>query len=106
MSVAELTQHQRLKLPDSFKGVLGVISFVVGIYLLGYIFRAYTLPFAFLWVATPMFAFLLRHRSVSACFTLLGLRRIQVTLMVVVVALSFIMFAHLDHVRNGVGLRF
>jgi hypothetical protein len=87
-------------------GISGVIGLVYGLMLFGDAFRAYTLPFALLWIAVPIFACFLGRRSISACFTLAGLRRLQTTLMIVVVALSFGTFAAWDHVRNQFGRHF
>lgn len=87
-------------------GILGVIGFVYGFILFVDAFRAYTLPFALLWIAVPIVTCLLRRRSILACFTLAGLRRLQTILMIVVVALSFAIFACWDHVRNQFGRHF
>jgi hypothetical protein len=86
--------------------VLAVIVIVYGLMLFGDAFRAYTQPFVFLWIAIPIFACFLCRRSVSACFTLAGLRRLHTTLMIIVCALSFAMFSGLDDVRNRSGRHF
>jgi hypothetical protein len=87
-------------------GILGVIGFFYGLMLFGDAFRAYTVPLVVVWVAVPIFACFLRRQNISASFTLSGLRRVQTTLMIVVVALSFSMFADRDHVRNHFGRHF
>jgi hypothetical protein len=87
-------------------GILGVIGFFYGLMLFGDAFRAYTVPFAVVWVAVPIFACFLRRHSISACFTLSGLRRVQTALMIIVAALSFAMFACRDDVRNHFGRHF
>jgi hypothetical protein len=84
-------------------GILGVVGFFYGLMLFGDAFRAYTAPFAAIWLAIPVFACILRRQNLLASFTLSGLRRVQTALMVVVVALSFVMFACRDHVRNQFG---
>ena len=84
-------------------GVLGFLGFLYGILLFGEAFRAYTVPFAAVWVAVPVFACFLRRQNLLASFTLSGLRYVQTALMVVVVALSFAMFSCSDHVRNQFG---
>jgi hypothetical protein len=84
-------------------GILGVVGFFWGLMMFGDAFRAYTAPFAVIWIAIPIFACFLRRQNVLASFTLSGLRRVQTWLMVVVVALSFAMFACRDHVRNQFG---
>jgi hypothetical protein len=84
-------------------GILGVVGFVYGLRLFGDAFRAYTVPFAVVWGVVPVFACFLRRQNLLESFTLSGLRRVQTTLIVVVVALSFAIFACRDHVRNQVG---
>jgi hypothetical protein len=86
-------------------GILGVLGFIFGLMWLGDAFRAYTVPFAVIWVAVPTFACLLLRPNLSACFTLSGLRRVQTTLMVTVVAISFFMFDSHD-LRNDFGRHF
>jgi len=71
-----------------------------GLSLFGDAFRAFTLPFAILWLAVPVLACLLSRPTMLSCFTLTGLRSAQVVLMTVVIALSFAMFACSDYVRN------
>jgi hypothetical protein len=87
-------------------GILGIAAFFYAIMLFGDAFRAYMLPFALLWVLVPIFACFLCRQSLLESFTLAGLRRVQSILMVIVVALSFAMFADLDQVRNAVGKHF
>ncbi|MCX7006537.1 MAG: hypothetical protein NTY53_04690, partial [Kiritimatiellaeota bacterium] len=84
-------------------GIVGVVAFIYGLKLFGDAFRAYTAPFATIWAAIPISACFLYRQNVLASFTLSGLRRAQIALMVVVVALSFAMFACRDHVRNKFG---
>jgi len=87
-------------------GIAVLVGFVFGLMWFGEAFRADMLLFALLWVATPVFAWFLRRRSISACFTLAGLRRLQGVLMAVVITISFMMFAHHDEARNRIGERF
>jgi len=84
-------------------GGVGLIAFFVAVSLFGDAFRAYTVPFAVLWIAVPVLACFLHRRDVLSSFTLAGLRRVQVVLMTIVVAVSFAMFACRDHVRNHFG---
>lgn len=83
-----------------------LVGFVFGLMWFGDAFRANMLLFALLWVATPISACSLSLRSVSASFTIAGLRRVQGVLMAVAIAISFAMFAHDDQVRNRIGTRF
>src|SRR5438552_10758989 len=87
-------------------GIAVLVGLGFGLTWFGEAFRADMLLFALLWVATPVFACFLRRRSISACFTLGGLRRLQGVLMAVVIAISFAMFVHRDQVRNRIGKRF
>jgi hypothetical protein len=64
------------------------------------------LLFALLWIAAPIFAYFLNRQSLSSWFTLTGMRRIHVVLMIVVIMISIAMFANHDKVRNQVGKRF
>src|SRR6476620_9526409 len=61
---------------------------------------------ALLWIAAPIFAYFLNRQSLSSWFTLTGMRRVQVVLMIVVIAISFSMFGDHDKVRNQVGKSF
>src|SRR2546425_1255860 len=87
-------------------GIAVLPEFLFGLMWFGEAFRANMLLFTLLWFAPLVFACLLHHRSISACFTLGGLRRLQGVLMAVVIAISFAMFAHHDQVRNRIGERF
>jgi len=87
-------------------GIVAFVALMFGAAWFGEAFRANMLLFALLWLATPIIACFLRRRSLSACFTLAGLRRLRGVLMAVVVAISFAMFAHRDQVRNRTGKRF
>jgi hypothetical protein len=84
-------------------GILGVVGVIYGLMLFGDAFRAYTTPFAVVWIAIPIFACFLRRQSLLASFTLSGLRRLQTAFIVVVLALSFTMFVGHDHIRNQFG---
>jgi hypothetical protein len=86
--------------------ILAIIAFGYGLMLFGDALGAYTVPFAIVWVAIPVLACFLIRRSALSCFTLAGLRRAQVVLMTVAVAISFAMFACLDDVRNQFGKHF
>ena len=87
-------------------GIAVLVGFMFSLIWFGEAFRANMLLFALLWVATPIFACFLCRRSISACFTLAGLRRLQGVLMAIAIAISFAMFAHHDKVRNQIGKRF
>jgi hypothetical protein len=83
-----------------------LIALGFGLKLFGEAFRSNTLLFALLWIAAPIFAYFLNRRSLFSCFTLTGMRRIQVVLMIVVIAISFAMFGGHYIVRNQIGERF
>jgi hypothetical protein len=89
----------------AFVGAL-LIAFVIGLRLFGDAFRSNALPFALLWIAAPIFAYFLKRQSLSSWFTLTGMRRVQVVLMTVVIAISFTMFFGDYIVRNQIGGRF
>ena len=87
-------------------GIAVLVAFLFGVMWFGEAFRANMLLFALLWVAIPIFACFLGRSSVSGCFTLAGLRRLQGVLMAVAIAISFAMFAHHNQIRNRVGTSF
>ena len=82
------------------------IAIWFGLGLLGDAFRSNALLFALLWIAAPISAYFLNRQSLSSWFTLTGMRRVQVVLMIVVIAISFLMFAGHYIVRNQIGERF
>ncbi len=95
-----------LTLKDWIAGIAGLVVLLVAARMLGEAFRAYTLLFMLGWVALPAVACLLNHRSLMACFTVVGLRRVRVILMILVVAISFAVFGHGDDFRNRFGRQF
>ena len=85
-----------------FAGVL-LAALGIGAGLYGDAFRSNALPFALLWIAAPIFAYFLNRQSLSSWFTLTGIRRVQVVLMTLVIAISFTMFFGHDIVINQIG---
>ena len=72
----------------AFAGV-SLTALVIGLRLFGDAFRSNALPFALFWIAAPIFAYFLNRQNLSSWFTLTGMRRVQVVLMIVVTAISF-----------------
>ena len=89
----------------AFAGAL-FTALAIGLGLFGDAFQSNTLLFAVLWIAAPIFAYFLNRPSLSSCFTLIGMRRVQVVLMTVVIAISAAMFFGHDKVRNKIGQHF
>jgi len=83
-----------------------VVATVFGAFWIGSAIRSRPLLFTLLWIGSSLLPCGLMSHSVSACFTMTGLRRVQVGLMVTVVVLSFAIFVNGGHVRNDVGERF
>ncbi len=83
-----------------------VVGFAFAIILFGEASRAFILIFALLWIAVPIVACLLNNGTVFKVFTLVGLKRLQVILVVASIVLSFGMFANWDFIRNHVGRGF
>ncbi len=87
-------------------GIALLVGLLFAAFWFGAAFRANTLLFALVWIAVPVFACFLNCTSVSSCFTLIGLQRVQAILMAVVIAISIAMFANDYHIRDRIGARF
>lgn len=91
-------------------GIVLYFGFPLGLVIFAVIFEAFTLSLAVIWLAAPLGTGLLNLRSVSACFTLTGIRRLRGIVMVAVVTTSALMCLAIvyrpDLIRNPIGRRF
>lgn len=95
--------HKIQTIKGLLAGIALLIALLFGLILFVKAFQANTVMFALLWIVAPVFACFLHRHSISACFTLRGLRRLRTVLLVVVIAISFVMFIARDDLRNQLG---
>jgi hypothetical protein len=91
-------------------GCLWLVGISLSLVLVFMALERYTLLLAAVWLVVPVSACLMNHSSVSASFTLKGLKQVQAILMIIVVVISIFMCLSIltrpDVIRNPIGKRF
>jgi hypothetical protein len=87
-------------------GILSIVAIFFGIMWLGDSFRAHTLLYTIIWIATPICCSLLKKDRVSGYFTLEGLKSARAMIVTASAIIAFLFFACRDDVRAQFGMKY
>jgi hypothetical protein len=84
------------KLPEWVLGIIGLVAFLLFMFLAGEVYRKFQVLWAWLWLSIPVIAYIVGTRKLDAHLTEKGMKSLHVWLMVFAIGMSFLVFFDYD----------